>query len=55
VLRLGGVQLSCDDDNGWRLKDSSTITLTGSACDKYKADASPRLEVAFPCHDFVAM
>jgi hypothetical protein len=55
VLRLDGVQLSCDDDNGWRLKDSSTITITGSACDKYKADASPQLEVVFPCGDFVAM
>jgi hypothetical protein len=55
VLRLDGVQLRCDDDNGWRLKDSSTITITGSACDAYKAEASPKLEVAFPCAAFVAM
>jgi hypothetical protein len=55
VLRLAGVQLNCDDDNGWRLKDPSTITITGSACDKYKAEPAPQLAVGFPCDVFVAM
>ena len=48
-VQLSGVNLPCENDNGWRLKDMSTITLTGSACEKFKTDPSAFLQADFPC------
>ena len=49
AVQLNGVTLPCDDDNGWRLKDMSTLTLTGSACEKFKSDPMAFLHADFPC------
>jgi hypothetical protein len=48
-LEINGTPLACDNDNGWRLKDMSTITITGSACDMYKANQQAVLHAEFPC------
>jgi von Willebrand factor type A domain len=48
-LEINGSPLACNDDNGWRLTDAQTITITGTACDAYKADATAVLHAEFPC------
>jgi hypothetical protein len=48
-VQINGVDLPCDDDNGWKLKDMSTISITGSACDKLKLDDSALIAADFPC------
>ena len=49
TVQLNGAPLACDTDDGWRLKDMSTITLTGSACEKFKTDPAAFLQADFPC------
>ena len=49
MVQLNGVTLPCEDDNGWRLKDMSTVTLTGSVCEKFKTDPQAFLHADFPC------
>jgi hypothetical protein len=49
TISINGVALACDDDNGWRLKDDHTVSITGTACDSYKADQSAQLHADFPC------
>jgi hypothetical protein len=51
-LKINGVALTCNDANGWMLKDAGTISITGTACDTYKADAQALLEADFPCDIF---
>jgi hypothetical protein len=48
-LEINGNPLACDSDNGWRLTDAQTITITGTACEAYKADATSVLHAEFPC------
>jgi hypothetical protein len=48
-VELNGMTLACDNDNGWRLKDASTISLTGTACEKFKFDPQAFLHADFPC------
>jgi hypothetical protein len=52
TIKVNGTELKCDDDNGWRLKDPQTVTITGTACDTYKADMNSLLEADFPCDVF---
>jgi hypothetical protein len=54
TLEVNGMPLTCDDDNGWRLKDPSTISITGTACDAYKMDDQAVLHADFPC-DVIAL
>ena len=49
TVQINGSPLACDNDNGWRLKDAKTITITGTACDLYKADMQAVLFADFPC------
>lgn len=44
-----GVPVPCNTDNGWRLKDSKTIVITGTACEMYKANKLSVLHADFPC------
>ncbi len=46
-VRLGGEVIPCDDPNGWRAIDATTIELTGDACDDLQAGAT--LTARFPC------
>lgn len=48
-LEINGTPLACDSDDGWRLTDAQTITITGAACEAYKADATSVLHAEFPC------
>ena len=48
-VQLSGVTLPCDSDNGWRLKDPSTISITGTACEKFRSDPQAFLHADFPC------
>lgn len=45
---LNGNPLVCDSDNGWRLSDPSTVELTGTVCEDFRANQSQVL-ATFPC------
>ena len=49
TVTLNGVELSCDDPNGWELSTPQTIRLLGTACDTLKTDDDVFLDVSFPC------
>ena len=51
-IKINGVELPCNDPNGWALKNSSTVTIQGTACQQYKMDQSSVLEADFPCEVF---
>ena len=48
-IKINGIELPCNDPNGWALKDSATVTIQGTACEQYKMDLSSVLEADFPC------
>jgi hypothetical protein len=48
-LQINGVDLPCNDPNGWHLKDASTISITGTGCETYKMMTSANLHADFPC------
>ncbi|HKU42475.1 MAG TPA: vWA domain-containing protein [Polyangiales bacterium] len=47
-VKLNDETLECDGPNGWKLRDSMTLELTGAACETFKAGAA-HVEAAFPC------
>lgn len=49
TVKLNDQALACDNDNGWRLIDSKTIEITGTACEEYKTQNNARLTAYFPC------
>ena len=49
TIKVNGVPLTCNDPNGWMLKDKSTISITGTACDEYRNNLTAVLEADFPC------
>jgi len=49
TLQINSRTLDCNSDNGWKLKDTSTITITGDACTQYKNDMAAVLHADFPC------
>jgi hypothetical protein len=48
-IKINGLDLPCNDPNGWALKDPSTVVIQGTACTQYKMDLSSVLEADFPC------
>jgi hypothetical protein len=52
-VKLGGAALVCNDANGYRLVDASTLELTGEACERLRQDATVTLSASFPCNAFV--
>lgn len=50
-VRLDGTPIPCDDPNGWRAIDATTIELTGTACDDLQGGAA--LTARFPCEAVV--
>jgi hypothetical protein len=52
-VNVNGVDLPCNDPNGWKLKDEQTVEITGTACDKFKSDTAAQLHANFPCSVFV--
>jgi hypothetical protein len=53
TVTLNGKTVSFDDpgtpDEGWRLKDASTLELVGNACKELKATPNATLSARFPC------
>jgi hypothetical protein len=49
TIKINGMPLTCNDPNGWALKDPSTVSIQGSACEQYKKDLNAVLEADFPC------
>lgn len=49
TVQLDGASLDCNSDNGWRLKDASTLTITGDACSKLRQASNAYLHANFPC------
>ncbi|HKP59295.1 MAG TPA: vWA domain-containing protein, partial [Polyangiales bacterium] len=48
LVKLNDQTLECNGSNGWKLRDSMTLELTGSACETFKAGGA-HLEARFPC------
>jgi hypothetical protein len=52
MVDVDGTPVACDDPNGWKLKDPSTIELVGTACTNLKAHADDVVHARFPCRAF---
>lgn len=52
-VELAGSPLACNQPNGFRLLDESTLELTGEACDRLRTDAKTTLSASFPCDVFI--
>jgi hypothetical protein len=50
-VSLNGTALECGSDNGWRLIDPDTFSLTGSACNSFTSQKST-VFASFPCEIF---
>ncbi len=50
---LGDQKLVCNDTNGFKLKDPSTLELTGKACDDLRSKSGLAIRARFPCESFV--
>lgn len=48
-ISINGKELPCNDPNGWKLKDASTVSIQGTACEQYKIDTASFLQADFPC------
>lgn len=48
-IKINGNALPCNDANGWKLTDPSTVSIQGTACEQYKKDLNAVLEADFPC------
>jgi Mg-chelatase subunit ChlD len=53
-VELNGKMLECNSENGWKLSDSKTIEITGTACEEFKKTTQVRLTAFFPCEIQVA-
>jgi hypothetical protein len=47
-VSLNGEDLACNSDNGWRLIDADTFSLTGAACASFTSKQST-VQARFPC------
>lgn len=48
-VELNGVELPCDDPNGWEVVDESHIELRGEACERLQNGMAAELKATFPC------
>jgi hypothetical protein len=51
-VTLDGNPLSCNDADGWRLRDESTLELVGAACARLRMQSDATVEAKFPCEVF---
>ncbi|MFK7991849.1 MAG: VWA domain-containing protein [Sandaracinaceae bacterium] len=49
TVRLNGMDLPCDDPNGWRALDATRIELQGDACETLQSGPGVTLTASFPC------
>jgi hypothetical protein len=52
-VRLGGVPLVCNDPNGYRLTDPTTLELLGDACQSFLDNPQTTLDATFPCGSII--
>ena len=52
TVTLNGIELTCNDANGWRLFDARTVQLTGNACTDF-TDQTGLVQARFPCDVFM--
>jgi len=52
-VQLGNQKLVCNDPDGFKLTDASTLELTGKACDDLRSTSELTLHARFPCESFV--
>jgi hypothetical protein len=48
-VKINGMDLGCNDPQGWAPLDESHISLQGTACDRFKSDPAVLLSANFPC------
>jgi hypothetical protein len=48
-VMLNSKQLSCNDQDGWRVVNATVIELVGPSCTTYKNNLKAALNVSFPC------
>ena len=46
---VDGMELDCNDPDGYRLLDETTLELQGSACQLLKSSVGASISVKFPC------
>lgn len=49
VVTVNGVQIPCNDPNGWKLNGSSEIEFLGTTCAQILADPNAMISGHFPC------
>jgi hypothetical protein len=55
-VTLDGNTLSCNDDNGYRIKpDRQSLELLGDACKALQSAQTAQLKVSFPCQDVMLL
>jgi hypothetical protein len=52
IVDIAGTPVACDDPNGWKLKDPSTIEFVGAACSNLEAHPDDLVHAIFPCQAF---
>lgn len=50
-VALNGVQLKCNDPDGWQLLDARTVQINGKACETFTSTHS-LIDAQFPCEVF---
>ena len=48
-VTIDGMELGCNDPNGWRLNDSFHLEVLGTACETFKSSVQSMLLANFPC------
>ncbi len=48
-VEVDGTRIPCNDENGWRLKDTKTVEITGTACEALKKKPEATVKADFPC------
>ena len=51
-VEVNGMDVPCNDPNGWKLIDERTIELQGAACENFIASPEVTLRAGFPCGVF---
>lgn len=49
LVKIDGGQVNLNDPNGWRMMGDRTVELTGSACEKLKADGNHQVDAEVRC------
>jgi hypothetical protein len=51
-VKLDGVELGCNDPNGWKALDERNIRVQGTACEKLRSSHEATIEASFACTGF---